>query len=297
MKRKSMPHSSPSPNRERLGRELRTGKRKGPLFVFFVVALLLCGVAFCFAGQVPEYSYGNLPSQTLSTYLPSDGLKARPGALLIHGGGWTGGDKAPAQYLCQLLARNGIVAVATNYRLANSADLSTRWPAQLEDAEAAFQWMIAHSGEMDLDPGRISVFGLSAGGHIAVWLGIKDKRVASVIDAFGPVDLTKVETDRRYVPSLTALIGNPNDNAAVRAASPVYHIRPDVPPTLIIQGENDDLVAPDQSKALYDVMKSAGAQVEIIMYPGGHSWQGLSPASKSAIDMQVISFIKKARTQ
>ncbi len=248
----------------------------------------------CYAGQVLELSYGTSPSQTLSACLPSDGLKARPGVLMIHGGGWTGGDKAPMGNLCGFFARNGIVAVSINYRLANIADPSTRWPAQLDDAEAAFQWMVDHSGELGLDPGRISVYGLSAGGHIAVWMAIKDKRVVSVIDGFGPVDLFKAQRDKRYQRSLTALIGDPQDAAAARALSPVYSVHSDMPPVLIIQGEWDKLVLPEQSQALYEALKSKNVSANMVMYQGDHSWKGLSPQERNSINMQAVSFIKSA---
>ncbi len=257
-----------------------------------IVSLLLFSAVSCFAGQAREVAYGPLPFQTLYVWLPSDGMQGRPGALLVHGGGWTGGDKLYARERCETFAQHGIVAVAANYRLANTEASSTRWPAQLDDAEAALQWMIANACELGLDPHRICVYGESAGGHIAVWLGIEDKRVACVVDGFGPMDLGRL--GKKFDAALTALIGNPRDAAAARAASPVYFVPSYLPPTLIIQGETDDLVLPYQSKALYDAMKSKGAPVAMIMYPGGHSWAGLNSASRDSIVLQMVSFIKNA---
>jgi len=267
----------------KFGREL--------IFSLLAVLLLLSNTVSCYA-QVAPHAYGNLPAQKLSVCLPSDQAKGRPGVLLIHGGGWTGGDESSLRGRCEAFAKNGIVSATMNYRLADPSDLSTRWPAQLDDARAALQWMIRHSGELGLNPGHICVYGESAGGHIALWLGIVDKRVAGVIDAFGPTDLGRL--DKRFERALNALAGNASCSHDLHAASPVWYVSSDMPPTLIIQGETDDLVLPDQSNALYDAMKSKGAPVTMIKYPGGHSWANLKPHLLDAITAQTISFIKTA---
>ncbi len=261
------------------------------IFSLSVIVLVVSSAVSCYA-QVATHAYGNLPAQTLSVCLPSDQSTGRPGVLLIHGGGWVGGDKTNLQGRCEAFAKNGIVSVTINYRLADSSKPSTRWPAQLDDAMAALQWTIDHSGELGLNPGHICVYGESAGGHIALWLGISDKRVAGVIDAFGPTDLGRLGKQVENV--LNALVGDASNFHDLRTASPLWSIGPDLPPTLIIQGEKDTLITPDQSVMLYDAMKNQGDSVNMIKYQGGHAWADLKPEALDEIVARTISFIKTA---
>ncbi len=262
------------------------------VYSILAILLMLSSAISCYA-QAGTHAYGNLSAQTLNVCLPSDHAKGRPGVLLIHGGAWIGGDKSHLQGRCEAFAKNGIVSVTINYRLADSSNPSTRWPAQLDDASAALQWMVDHSDELGLDPGRVCAYGESAGGHIALWLGIRDKRVAGVIDAFGPTDLGSLY-NRRSKRVLDALVGDASNSENLRAASPVCYVRSDLSPTLIIQGERDYLVLPEQSDALYYAMKSKGAPVAMIRYQGGHSWADLEPKSLDSIMAQTVSFIKMA---
>ncbi len=272
---------------------LKFGKAGNGRFIFSLslILLVLSSAVSCYA-QVETRAYGNLPAQTLSVCLPSDRSTGRPGVLLIHGGAWVSGDKSGLQGRCGAFAKNGIVSVTINYRLADSSKPSTRWPAQLDDAMAALQWTIDHSGELGLDPGRICVYGESAGGHIALWLAIRDKRVAGLIDAFGPTDLGSF--GKRGDRFLDALVGGASSSHDLRAASPLWSIGPGLPPTLIIHGEKDTLVTPGHSARLFDAMKRQGTSVSMIWYPGGHSWAGLKPDSMDEIMARTISFIKTA---
>lgn len=268
-------------------------KRKRFFISTLAIFLILTGAALCRAIEISEHAYGNLPVQTLSVCLPTDNAKNRPGVIMIHGGGWTGGDKSNSINRCRSFAEDGIVAVTINYRLANSADSSTRWPAQIDDTCAAFQWMIDNSKKLRLDPKRISAYGESAGGHLAVWLGIKDKRLAGIVDCFGPTDLGKLDK-RKFTRALTALFGSIEEEA-MRAASPAYAVRTGMPPTLILQGDKDDLVPPDQSTELLAALKSKDVPVNLVLYLGGHSWINLSPQALKSIMSQVIAFVQNAR--
>lgn len=257
----------------------------------FAALLILIGWVPCRAEKILEHKYGNLPAHTLSVCSPTHPVKNMPAVLLIHGGGWTRGDKSSLRPMCKRFAENGIVAVTANYRLAEVSDHSTRWPAQLEDAQAALGWMLNHADELGLDPGRICSYGESAGGHIALWLGSTDERLACVVDAFGPTDLGTL--GKAFEKALSALCGNTDENA-LRAASPLWSSVSGMPPTLVIQGEYDKLVPPDQSTRLVDRMKSEGATVVLRKYPGGHSWSDLTHPALGSIMEQSIAFIKTA---
>ena len=99
--------------------------------------------------------------------------RPRPAVVVIHGGGWIEGDKSsfdvqrtPGNIID--FAAAGFVAASVNYRLSREAP----FPAGLYDCQAAVRWLRAHAGEYHLDPNRIGAYGNSAGGHLALLLGL-----------------------------------------------------------------------------------------------------------------------------
>jgi acetyl esterase/lipase len=104
--------------------------------------------------------------------------KARPAIVVIHGGGWLEGDRSsfasrkhgvPGNI--EDFAELGFIAVAINYRLSGEAP----FPAALEDCKCAVRWLRAHAGEYGIDTKHIGAYGNSAGGHLALLLGLVGK--------------------------------------------------------------------------------------------------------------------------
>src|SRR5437870_625495 len=104
--------------------------------------------------------------------------KPRPVVVIIHGGGWLEGDKSsfasrkygvPGNIVD--FAALGFVAVTINYRLSGEAP----FPAALEDCKCAVRWLRAHAKDYNLDPDHIGAYGNSAGGHLAMLLGMIGK--------------------------------------------------------------------------------------------------------------------------
>jgi acetyl esterase/lipase len=77
-------------------------------------------------------AYGPLPDETLDLCQPQGAAGLRPGVILLHGGGWTLGDKSERTALCTFLAGQGVVAAAINYRLTPD----NIWPAPRRSALA-----------------------------------------------------------------------------------------------------------------------------------------------------------------
>ncbi|MDT0632373.1 alpha/beta hydrolase [Rubrivirga sp. S365] len=87
-----------------------------------------------------------------------------PLVVYFHGGGYTQGDLDTHDEPCRLLCRQaGHAVLSVDYRLAPEA----RFPAAVEDAEAAFRWARDHAERLGADPGRVAVGGDSAGGALA----------------------------------------------------------------------------------------------------------------------------------
>jgi acetyl esterase/lipase len=131
----------------------------------------------------------------------------RPAVVVIHGGGWLEGnkssfasrkDKVPGNI--EDLADLGFVAVTINYLLSGEAP----FPAALEDCKCAVRWLRAHARDYHIDPAHVGAYGNSAGGHLALLLGMAGKDagtegagpypdqssgVQAVVSDSGPVDL------------------------------------------------------------------------------------------------------------
>ncbi len=163
-------------------------KRK---LVFYAV-IFLTGIASVIAVSmnIPTLSINvlrNIPylegrtdaSHLLDVYLPANRpLFERPRPLIvwIHGGAWRKGSKdaTPAA----ILPLCGYVAASINYRLTDEAT----FPAQLEDCQNAIRFLRKHSGEYGIDPRRTGVWGVSAGGHLAVLVGLTGERGSKSVE-------------------------------------------------------------------------------------------------------------------
>ena len=224
--------------------------------------------------------------QKLDLYLPPPGGKPRPLVVWIHGGGWEGGSKdaCPAKPLLGL----GYAVASLDYRLTQQAT----FPAQIEDCKAAIRWLRAHSREYGIDPGRIGVWGASAGGHLVALLGttanLRDfdagenldqpSNVQCVIDWFGPADflhwgdVPDLRLDRPDS-AVARLLGGTvaAHQELARRASPVDFVKAGSAPFLIMHGDKDPLVPVQQSKELHEALQQAGVESILKIIPGaGH---------------------------
>lgn len=208
-------------------------------------------------------------AQQLDIYLPDEGDGPFPVIINIHGGGWIGGDKSFAQVSSMLEGlKQGYSVVAINYRLSGEAI----WPAQINDCKAAIRWVRANADKYKLDPGRIAVWGSSAGGHLSALVGTsgdvkeledlsqgnpdQSSRVQAVVNWFGPTDFLMMDEHLRasgvtkpMVHSIpdspeSKLIGKNLEDAPelVKEANPGTYISSDDPPFLIQHGMEDNLV-------------------------------------------------------
>jgi acetyl esterase/lipase len=236
--------------------------------------------------------------QRLDVYTPADGIPPYPVVVIIHGGGWTVGDKRgelPSAAVPGFLAL-GYAVASINYRLAPDAV----FPAQLLDVKAAIRYLRAEAPALGLDPDRIAVVGESAGAHLAVLLGTTagvaefddptlgnpavSSAVQAVIDFYGPSDLTTSDEQRTLNspcptepdPNIALLLGAPPSEAPdlAAAASPTTYLRPgqDVPPFFIAHGDTDCVVPHQQSIELHAAIEAvAPGRSQLTIVPGsGH---------------------------
>ena len=211
-----------------------------------------------------EYTFG--PGLPLDFY-PAQGRNGQgpaPCVVVIHGGGWDGGDRRQLPELNHHLARRGYAVAAISYRLAPGSI----WPAQREDTLAALAFLKAQAGELGIDATRLVLLGRSAGGQIAqtVAYTANDPAIRGVVAFYAPSDLifgyqSTHEEDMLRSPSLMRqfLGGTPETaRANYESASALFHVHPHCPATLLLHGRNDSIAWHVHSGRLDERLGTAG---------------------------------------
>jgi len=230
---------------------------------------------------------------------PGDG--PFPCVVMLYGGAWTGGsrkhlsvgdkdkDGNVSPSWIEAAATRGYVAVAPSYRLAPKH----KFPAMIEDARAAVRFLRANSKAYKIDSDKFGSLGFSAGGHLALLLGLCDKSagfdvgdnleescaVQCVVDFYGPTDLslyaaTSGIEDAYIVPVFGKDVKT--DPKVYQKASPISYVTKNAPPILIMHGTFDLIVPIKHSESLHKLLTDAKTTTEIITFPfAGHGgWSG-----------------------
>lgn len=269
-----------------------------------LILLALLGTAlFSLGGEVerlddiPYLEEGR--TETLDLYLPpTPSGKPRPAVLWIHGGGWQGGTKRnrPVEESCRDLAQAGYVVASIDYALATTERHT--WPLAVLDGKNGVRFLRANAAKYNIDPKRIAVMGGSAGGHLALMVAFThgdpaltpqapypgiDDRVGAVANFYG---ITNLLTRQRVTPEgVPTGEFHPGSNlkftglrraegeAVWRAASPVTHVKPGLPPVFITHGKRDATVDYLQATELAAALEKAGVPHELqLLEQAGHSY-------------------------
>jgi acetyl esterase/lipase len=188
----------------------------------------------------------------LDIYYPTD-KKGFATIIWIHGGGLTGGNKE----LPGALMNKGICIVGVNYRLAPRV----KAPAYIEDAAAAVAWVFKHIGNYGGDASQIFLSGHSAGGYLAMMTGLDKQYLASHdIDADSIAGLIPLSGQTITHFSIRQEYGMKDTHPLVDRYAPLYHVRRDAPPLLLITGDREleMLGRYEENAYLARMMKVAG---------------------------------------
>jgi len=248
------------------------------------------------------------PAQVLDLYIPTKPSKGPlPLIVWIHGGGWIGGSKANPSALNML--SSGYAVASVEYRFSTVA----KFPAQIQDCQAAIRWLRANSRKYNIDPDHIGVMGQSAGGHLSALLGTAgganafppiggnekvSDRVQAVVDMCGPADFRTVMQQAAADPTKSGIRFNTasdyysnligaklGEDDKSDAVSPVHYVDKKDAPFLILHGTLDPIVPFAQSAELADALKKAGVNVVFQKLPGtNHAGPGFGfPAVRALI--------------
>lgn len=237
-------------------------------------------------------------SLTLDAFTP-EGEGPFPTAILVHGGGFTKGDKTSfIKPLFTPLSEAKFSWFTINYRLAPQH----RWPAGMEDLETAIRWVKAHAREYKVDVNRIALIGESAGGHYVSMAGVRargDTSVAAVVPIYAPHDLVmQVEKRQAIGEGLGGLLGIGQEMSeanlkVLRETSPSNLLHAGMPPYLQLHGDKDDTVPITQSLRFQEKMKALGNTCDLITIPGGiHGMGGWSKLTPDYAE-QMIAWLRK----
>jgi acetyl esterase/lipase len=247
---------------------------------------------------------------TLDLYLP-ESTKPLPLLIFVHGGAWAGGTARSAEIIGDNFpnmfadfSAKGYAVASINYRLANEA----KFPAQVQDLNAAIRFLRSKAETYHLDPERVVVWGASAGAHITMLAALDCQKhsldppaanatpqpptcVSGVVDWFGPTTLASPN------PSLTAVayIGcSPTECADKWKQASIYEaLTGDAPPFLIVHGDADTTVPYAQSKELQTALSDLSVSATLKTVPNGnHLFRGAARPDIDTAIKETFAFVE-----
>lgn len=260
------------------------------------------GGSFARTADVP-YATGTSLRLVGDVYQPA-GSSVAPAVLLIHGGGWISLDKASLAPVAELMARNGFLVYAINYRRLPEAP----WPACLQDCVAALQVLRSDSfrRRFHLAALPVVIAGASAGAHLALMTGLSRPpgEVAAILAFAAPSRLAvNMPTCDKFLftPAFFAEFFGPQavTREALDAASPRTLVGATSPPLWLIHSQNDQLIPLEHSAALAARYQQLGLPVRVHYFAGTDTLHGiwvnnaatphvLAPAARAALEQSLV---------
>ena len=223
-----------------------------------------------------DVAYGTQAAQKLDIYYPEVGEGPLPVVVFFHGGGFFKGDKGRYQLASALSALDlGYAVASVNYRMLPEHPL----PAAFEDAEHALSYLSEHATELGVDPGRMAVWGESAGATLAVWAGCK-RGVRAIVSWYAAIDVSHItdalleEAGSDCATLAEYLFGLSGDELA--KACKRYDLRTlaesHVPALIALHGTADELVPTQDSIELHEAFSACLApdKNKLMLVEGGH---------------------------
>lgn len=219
----------------------------------------------------------------LDLYVPK-GVKDFATIVWFHGGGLTGGSKS----IPKGLQEKGFAVVAPNYRLSPRS----KSPAYVEDAAAAVAWTFENIEKHGGSKSKIIVGGISAGGYLSLMIGL-DKSWLSKhgIDSDEIAALVPVSGQTITHFTVRAEKGIPDEQPVVDEMAPLFHVRKDAPPMLLVTGdpELEMLGRAEENAYLARMMKVAGHKRTTLYRLEGFDHGGIGEASLPL----VVKFVRE----
>jgi acetyl esterase/lipase len=167
----------------------------------------------------------------LDVYYP-EGVKDFATVVWFHAGGL----KQGSRYVPGELMNKGFAVVAVEYRLSPKV----KAPAYIEDAAAATAWVFKNIGRFGGSTNRIVVAGASAGGYLSTMIGLdKSWLAAHGIDADSLAGIVSLSGQAITHVAVREEQGIGRTHPIIDRFAPLYHVRADAPPLMIVTGDRD----------------------------------------------------------
>lgn len=237
-----------------------------------------------------QYCDSKHPKQQMDILVPQDATEENrvPVVFYVHGGGWKEGSfrNNIDDYYPPFLIKKGIAFITVDYRLAPEAT----YPAQDNDINCAYTFLMKNAAEYNIDPSRVGFFGDSAGGQLstmqALHKGVHDEAKAIAM-MYGVSDLWYQITQKNDTNALLYL-GNKRDETLANKASPYYASLTTKAAFLLIHGTNDTVVPLANSERFYDKLKQHGITAQLFTLNGAGHGFGDNIGSKEQAEAQPV---------
>ena len=266
------------------------------LSIPIALILTVCAVAQVMAQAqaeiVPDVVYGHKDGLAMTFDVIKPKANANGAAVIfVVSGGWVSPYNQPQQTATRFkdLLDKGFTLITVRH----GSSPKYLIPEIVSDVRRAVRFIRHNAKQWGVDPNRLGVFGGSAGGHLALVLGTasdhgdpnakedfmkESDRVASVVAYFPPVDLRPLARGLNPQPTGGTLDRFPALNFEKEKApdySPIVHVSPDDPPTLLIHGDKDNLVPVNNSKVIHEAFQKNNVKTQLIIIEGAeHGFRG-----------------------
>jgi acetyl esterase/lipase len=231
--------------------------------------------------QELNVSYGSDSDQIFDIYLPANRDLETKVMILVHGGGWTSGDKADMNPLKDLIREDlpNTAIVNINYRLANPDNQP--YPMQIEDITTIVNLLKTNQSDYVISS-DIAFLGTSAGAHLSMlWsyafdTGDDVKMVASIVGPTNFTDPAYTESENPFLLEIINTFGVDTSPEFLEEISPYHQATTTSPPTILFYGGQDPLIPTSQGVDMETKLSELGITHQFTLYPNaGHGWIGL----------------------
>lgn len=231
--------------------------------------------------QELNVSYGSDSDQVFDIYLPANRTLDTKVMILVHGGGWTSGDKADMNAFKDIMRQDlpNIAIVNINYRLADQDNQP--YPMQIDDITTIVNLLKTNQNDYVIS-NDIGFLGTSAGAHLSMlWSYAFDteddvQMVASVIGPTNFTDPAYLENEDPLLQEIIDTFGVDTSTSYLEEISPYHQATTTSPPTILFYGGQDPLIPTSQGVDMDAKLSGLGVTHQFTLYPSaGHGWVGL----------------------
>lgn len=234
---------------------------------------------------VKHNSYSNVSIPQLLIFSPKESLNNGTSVLICPGGGYKRLIMGKPHYIAEELNRYGVTVFVLKYRIPDEKWCKDRSIAPIQDAQRAMQLIREGSEKWNINPKKVGVLGLSAGGHLAASVStlfhheiVKNDKKVNLRPDFSiliyPVITTDIQKSYAHLGSINNLLGKSSTREKQKFFALEEHVPTDAPPSLILHATYDSTVSVDNSLHFHEALREQKVPVDLRIFSSGdHSFK------------------------